>query len=96
MHYGETLVGFNGSVAGAPGAVGQARSPADLNWNLMEFLDGTVVLHLNQQEMELRAIIHTARSFKAQLARLWYLCYGTGEEKKHMFLCVCVCLCKGD
>lgn len=28
-HHGETLVGFNGAVAGAPGAVGGARSPAD-------------------------------------------------------------------
>lgn len=27
--HGETLVGFNGAVAGAPGAVGGARSPAD-------------------------------------------------------------------
>lgn len=28
-HHGETLVGFNGAVSGAPGAVRGARSPAD-------------------------------------------------------------------
>lgn len=28
-HHGETLLGCNGAVAGAPGAVGGARGPAD-------------------------------------------------------------------
>lgn len=33
-------------------------------------LDGTEFLHLNQQEMELWAIIHAAPSFKSQLTCL--------------------------
>lgn len=36
----------------------------------MEFLDGTAFLCRGQQEMELWVIIHTARSFKVQLAHL--------------------------
>lgn len=71
-------------VGGDSGAVGRISG---FKWKPNGWLDETGFLHFNQQEMELQAIIHTARSLNFS-AVAWNIFVSEGI--KHVFPCVCV------
>lgn len=73
-----------GRAGGDSGAVGRISG---FKWKPDARLDETVFLHFNQQEMELQAIIHTARSLNFS-AVAWNIFVSKGI--KHVFVCVCV------
>lgn len=85
MHHVGTLMECNGSNCSSAGTGGRQWRSWDWSGNQMDAWMALEFLHLNQQEMELCLIIHTAPSSKSHLTCICYLCFGLC-----MYFCVCV------